>query len=373
MAGARLTIDLSAICENWRLLAAKSGDAKTGAVLKADAYGLGAARVGKALAAAGCGTFFVALPEEGILLRRAVPKAQIYVINGVGGEHAASACAEAMLTPVLNTADEISIWADFWKKRGSRRPCAIHVDTGMNRLGLTVGEALAFAGQNAQDHAVTPILLISHLACADEPDHRLNTKQLEVFQRVSAAFEGVESSLCNSAGIFLGPDYHFDLTRPGISLFGGAPVIGWQNPMRPAVRAEARILQIRQARAGETVGYGAACTLGRDTRIAVVSAGYADGFHRAGSGHGVPLRETVHDGGAGWIAGHRVPVIGRISMDLAMFDVTDVADGEASVGDWIELLGETIGIEDAARAAGTLPYELLTSLGCRYHRRYVGI
>lgn len=372
LAGARLSVDLDSLVANYRDLAKRSGTARTTGVIKADAYGLGAARVASALSDAGCGTFFVAMPEEGIALRRTLPDAEIFVIGGVVSAHAAAACAEARLTPVLNSPDEIAIWSDYWSSRGSRRPCAIHVDTGMNRLGLSVREALSFAEENAASHAVTPILLMSHLACSDEPYHRLNAEQLESFQRVRAAFKDIESSLCNSAGIFLGPDYHFDLTRPGISLYGGAPVVGEENPMRPVVTAEARIAQIRDAKAGETVSYGATATLKRDSRLAVVSAGYADGFHRGGSGSGVAVRETTPTGGFGWIAGLRVPVIGRITMDLTIFDVTDVPAASVNTGDWIELFGPHIELDKAARAAGTISYELLTSLGHRYFRRYLG-
>lgn len=372
LAGARLTIDLAALTANWQMLAERSGKAKSAAVLKADAYGLGADRVAPALADAGCETFFVALPEEGISLRRVVPEAEIFVIGGVSHQYVVSACAEAMLTPVLNTREEIEVWADFWNRRGSRRPCAIHVDTGMNRLGLTVKEALAFAQENDQSHAVTPTLLMSHLACADERGHELNARQLESFQRVSVAFEHVDSSLCNSAGIFLGPEYLHDFTRPGISLYGGAPQIGEENPMKPVVTAEARVLQIRNAKAGETVGYGAAVTLERDTRIAVAAAGYADGFHRAGSGHNVPARAAIPEGGYGWIAGVCAPMLGRITMDLTMLDVTDAPTDTVNVGNWVELLGPHVSIDDAARAAGTIPYEILTSLGDRFFRRYVG-
>ncbi len=372
LAGARLTIDLDALVANYRDLARHSGQAITAAVVKANAYGLGVEQVAPALAAEGCRKFFVALPEEGIALRRILPNSEIFVFGGISDRHLAGACAEAGLTPVLNSREEIANWADYWAERGSRRPCAIHVDTGMNRLGLDVEEALAFFDENAVSHAVTPILLMSHLACADDPDHPLNHQQLESFQKVRAVAKGIESSLANSAGVFLGDAYHFELTRPGISLYGGAPVIGADNPMRPVVTAEARILQIRAVEAGETVSYGATVALERDSRIAVVSAGYADGYHRAGSGHGVALRLAVSDGAHGWIAGHRVPVVGRVTMDMTMIDITDVPVGDANTGDWIELIGPHISVDEAASAAGSVPYEILTSLGNRYFRRYRG-
>ncbi|MEX0346425.1 MAG: alanine racemase [Rhizobiaceae bacterium] len=372
LASARLTIDLEALVANYKEIAESSAGAKTAAVVKADAYGLGVEHVAPALSKAGCDTFFVALPEEGITLRRIIPEADIYVLAGMIGAIAAAACAESSLTPVLNTTDEIKIWADYWKRRGSRRPCAIHVDTGMNRLGLPVREALAFAKFNELNHRVTPVLLISHLACADERDHPLNEQQLESFQALSAAFGNVDSSLANSAGVFLGTDYHFDLTRPGISIYGGAPQVGEENPMRPVVTAEARILQIRDVRAGETVSYGATFEAKRDGRIAVAGIGYADGYHRSSSGHGVALREARSEGAFGSIAGHRIPVIGRVTMDLTAFDITELPEETVKTGDWIELFGTNISIDEAARSAGTIAYELLTGLGNRYYRRHVG-
>ncbi len=372
LASARLTIDLEALVANYKELAETSGAAKAAAVVKADAYGLGVEHVAPALLSAGCDTFFVALPEEGIILRRLVGEAEIFILGGVTGTLAAAACAEARLTPVLNSTDDIKLWADYWKRRSSRRPCAIHVDTGMNRLGLAVREALAFAKFNELNHRVTPILLMSHLACADERNHPLNEQQLESFQALRAAFRNIDSSLANSAGIFLEADYRFDLTRPGISIYGGAPQTGEENPMRPVVTAEARVLQIRRVKAGETIGYGAAHKAERDSLVAVAGIGYGDGFHRAGSGHGVPLREARVEGGFGWIADHQVPVLGRVTMDLTTFDITDLPEGSVKAGDWIELIGPHITVNDAAHAAGTIPYEILTSLGSRYFRRYVG-
>ncbi|PHP68422.1 alanine racemase [Zhengella mangrovi] len=372
MATARLTVDLDALAWNYRLLAEWSGQANAAAVVKADAYGTGLEQAGTALAGAGCETFFVAVPEEAVRLKRVLPGAQVFVLSGIFDEESAAVVAEAGAVPILNSLDQIDLWAGYWKARGSRRPCAIHVDTGMNRLGLSEAEALAFADRNARDHLVTPILLMSHLACADQRDHPLNRQQLDTFQRVRSAFGDIESSLANSAGVFLGSDYHFELTRPGIALYGGEAASGMANPMRAVVRAEARILQVRRVRAGEPVSYGAAQALERDSLVAVCGAGYADGYHRAGSGAGVPLRGSVAGGFHGALAGHRVPVVGRVTMDLTLFDITDVPDAGIAGAEWIELFGGTIPLDDAARAAGTIGYELLTSLGARYHRRHVG-
>ena len=257
--------------------------------------------------------------------------------------------------------------AAFWCSNADGRPYALHVDTGMNRLGLTPEQAV----RHSESSAPTPCLVMSHFACADEPAHPLNSRQMEVFAGLQDCFPAADMSLANSAGIHLGPDAHHDLTRPGIALYGGAPVTGAVTPMRPVVTAEAQVLVVRQARAGETVSYGAAHTLTRGSRIAVCGVGYADGFHRSASGAGVPLRSAVSKGALGAVGGMRVPVIGKITMDLTMFDVTDLPEGSVKAGDWIELLGPNISLQEAATAAGTIGYELLTSLGRRYARSYL--
>mgnify|MGYP002621023459 FL=1 len=373
IAGGRLTVDLDALVENYRLLQRRAAPARVAGVVKADAYGLGASRVGPALWRAGCRTFFVALPQEGIELRAALPQADIYVLNGTFGPEAAPAFAAHRLMPVLGSQADISCWEAFgWNDGGTPRPCAIHVDTGMNRLGLTPEEAHAFATDNALTGALTPRLVMSHLACGDDAGHPLNRRQRESFQAVSRIFDGIESSLSNSAGIFLGPDFAFDLARPGIALYGGQPFDGGDNPMRAVATLEARVVQVRRARAGETASYGAHGVLSRDTVIAVVSTGYADGYHRASSFAGVPLRRAVPAGGHGFVHGRRVPVLGRVTMDLTLFDVTDLGPDGVAVGDWIELFGPNVPVDEAAAAAGTISYEMLTSLGRRYYRRYVG-
>ena len=362
LAGGRLTIDLGAVAANWRQLAARSRPARCAAVVKADAYGLGAERVVPALAAAGCDTFFVALPDEAMAVRRLAPDARCFVLNGV---HAGSLAmmAEAGIIPVLSSVEQIRLWRDA----GQGRPCALHVDTGMNRLGLTVGEALELAADASARGALNLVHVMSHFACADTPDHPLNQRQAESFQRVASAFAGIESSLSNSAATLTGGALGFAMTRPGIALYGGEAVTGIENQMRPVVTLEARIVQIRHAMAGETVSYGATQTLARDTAIAVVSVGYADGYPRAGSGAGVPMRERVAGGLHGFVGGRRVPVLGRVSMDLTCFDVTGVPDAALDAG-WIELIGPNMPLDEAARACGTIGYELLTGLGPRYRR-----
>ena len=368
-APSRLTIDLGALAENWRMLQKASGKARTGAAVKGDGYGLGIEAVVPALYDAGCRDMFVATPDEGMLARQFAPEARIFVLAGVwpGVE---SQFFSHDLVPVLVSEEQIACWSNA-VAFDEERPCALMVDTGMNRLGLSVEEALALADDPTRPASFSPVLLMSHLACASDPSHPLNRKQLQSFQALAKAYEGVDSSLANSPGIHLGPEYHFDVTRPGIAIYGGEAVDGVKNPSQPVVTAETRILQIRHAKAGEPVSYGASHVLTRDSRLAIVSTGYADGYHRALSGSGVPLRQTVQEGGFGFIAGRRVPVAGRITMDLTIFDVTDVPENEIRAGDYIELFGAHIALDDAARAAGTIGYELLTSLGNRYQRAYI--
>eukprot|EP01035_Chromulina_nebulosa_P008350 gene8350-11318_t len=237
----------------------------------------------------------------------------------------------------------------------------------MNRLGLTVSEAASLSRASGSK----PCLVMSHLACADEPDHPMNRQQFLSFQTVARMFGGVESSLSSSGGIFHGPDFHFDLTRPGIALYGGEPVSGVLNRMRPVVTSEARILQLRTVRAGEAASYGATHVFAKDSRVAIVGAGYADGWHRSLSGSGVAMRASHPEGGFGFIAGQRVPIIGRITMDLTMFDIGAIGENRVRTGDYIELFGSNISLDEAAAAAGTISYELLTSLGPRYARKYL--
>lgn len=370
LAGGVLTIDLAALVDNWRTLSRLSVPAQAGAVVKADAYGLGTNEVVPALIEAGCTRFFVALPHEGIAVRSVAPDAEIFVFSGPLGADTGPAFREHRLVPVLNSLRDIAIWEAAGWDGDLQLPAALHVDTGMNRLGVTPAEAARFAEDNALTRAIKLNLVMSHLACADEPDHPLTSQQLESFQGVAALFPDIESSLANSAGIVLGGPFLRDLTRPGIALYGGVAPTD-QCPIRAVVKAQARIIQVRSAQAGDAVGYGGAAVLRRDTLIAIAAAGYADGYHRAGSGAGVPLRQSGEVGAFGYIGGKRVPVLGRISMDMTAFDVTDLGADAVTAGDMIELFGPNIQLGDAARAVGTISYELLTGMGRRYHRVYV--
>lgn len=366
---ARLTVDLQALADNWRLMAKKSGKARTAAVLKADAYGIGLEPAARTLYRAGARDFFVATPAEGRALRPTAPDGRIFVLSGMwaGSE---KLFFDHDLVPVIASSEQLAVFMAALAERGDY-PCALQVDTGMNRLGLSPGEALALANDPARPASFSPVLILSHLACGDDPLHPMNRMQLDRFRAATRAFHGVEASLANSAGVFLGEDFHFDLTRPGISVYGGAAVNGEPNPMKPVVTAEARILQVREARIGEGVSYGATAVLSRDSRIAVAAIGYADGYLRSLSGAGVPLRQTVSSGAKGYLHGRHVPLIGRVTMDLTHFDVTDLPAGSVRPGDFIELFGPHMPIEAVARAGGTIDYVLLTSLGSRYRRDYI--
>ncbi|MDB5525541.1 MAG: alr [Rhizobium sp.] len=358
----RLTVDLGAVVENWRMLCKLSARARTAAVVKADAYGLGAAEVGQALAAAGCQDFFVATPDEGARLRNALPDARIFILTGIWPGMEERIFANRLI-PVIGSLEQLA----YFRSCGQSAAYALYVDTGMNRLGLTVAEAASLSHEPRKQ----PVLVLSHLACPDDPHHPMNHRQLESFQTVSQLFKGVESSLSSSAGIFLGPDYHFNLNRPGIALYGGEAVTGVPNPMRPTATAEARILQIRDVRKGDAASYGATHRFDRDSRVAIVGAGYADGWRRSMSGSGVTARQDGSAGAFGFLGGARVPIVGRITMDLTMFDIGDVPENRVRTGDYVELFGPNIRLDDAARAAGTIGYELLTGLGARHVRRYI--
>ncbi len=368
IAPVRLTVDLAALTGNWRDMARRSGNARTAAVVKADAYGLGLEDCGTALYEAGARDFFVAAVQEGATLRTFAPDARIFVLSGIwpGQEQM---FFDNDLVPVLASQEQLALWMAIISERGDH-PCALQVDTGFNRLGLPLNDALALAADVSRPASFSPVLVLSHLHSGDTPSSPANKAQLLSFQKVSEAFEGIDSSLSASAGIFLGPDYHFDLTRPGIALYGGEAVNG-MKPLRPVAKAEARIIQIRNAATGETVSYGATYQLARPSRLAIASVGYADGYLRSLSGSGIPLRAGGTRGAFGFIAGHRVPVIGRVTMDLTIFDVTNVPESEIRTGDYIELFGPNIPVDDLARAAGTIGYEVLTSLGLRYERLYL--
>jgi len=345
MPAALLTIDLGAIVANWRALDAKTAvTVETGAVVKADAYGLGVGPVGQALQKAGAKTFFVALASEGITLRKAIgPAARIFVFSGYmqGDEFAFS---EFDLTPLLNSVEQI---ARFLADRQGAA-YGLQLDSGMNRLGMEAEELAAII---AQMPALNPALIISHLACADEPGHPQNAEQLRAFNEMTATLPNYRRSLSATGGVLLGPNFHMDLTRPGIGLYGGEPFMDAQ----PVVTLSVPVIQTRQVAIGESVGYGATWVARRPSVIATVAAGYADGLIRAMGPN------------AGLYAGDVIcPIVGRVSMDLITVDVTDLAEVPAS----LDILNAAQTVDVLAGAAGTIGYEILTSLGNRYTRVY---
>ena len=366
-AGGLLTIDLDALAANWRTLRDRVQGAECAAVVKADGYGIGLEPAMRALTRAGCRTFFVAHLSEAARARAVSASATVYVLNGLL-PGTADAYAGHALRPVLGSRDEIEEWAAFCRGRGGRRSAAIHVDTGMNRLGLPTEEALALVGGPLLS-VFEPALLMSHLISAEAPDDPVNALQIAAFKRVREAFGRVPASLANSSGIFLPQRPYYDLVRPGYALYGGNPTPGSPNPMRPVVQLEARIVQLRTVEAGETAGYNGTWTAPGQRRLATLSVGYADGFPRAGSATDVKARAETPAGEA-IVAGRRCPLAGRISMDLISVDVTGMPDSAVRRGDLVTLIGDDLTIDEVGERAGTIGYEILTSLGRRYARTY---
>src|SRR5438876_9677310 len=359
-----VTVDLDAVVANWRKLEKTAVPAECAAVIKADAYGCGVEPVARALAAAGCKTFFVATLDEARAARAAMPTADIYVLNGFF-QNTGEAYAKIDCKPVIGDLNELAEWDVFCRRSGWNGSAAIHIDTGMNRLGLTITEAQGIVPRiNAGDHGIT--LVMSHLACAEALNHPLNARQLATFREIASLFTGVPASLSNSSGIFLSPQFQFDLVRPGAALYGVNPTPEADNPMQPVVELKARIVQIRNVERGETVGYGGTWTARRPTKLAIVSAGYADGYFRAASANdGTRGAEVI-------VAGKRCPIAGRVSMDLIAVDITDLEKNAVRRGHMVTLLGEGITVDELAHHFGTIGYEVLTSLGSRYARAYKG-
>lgn len=351
----RLTVDLDAIAANWRTLARiHQGD--VAAVVKADAYGLGAEAVAQRLHAEGARHFFTAHLPEAIRLRPLLPSAAIAVLNGFAREDGEHYLAHDLL-PVIGSMPELIAARATARAANRRLPVALHADTGMHRLGLEPAELALVARDPAWLDWIEPRTLMSHLAHAETPNHPANGRQLVRFRAAAEALPGVPTSLVNSSGIFLGGGFRAGLARPGAALYGINPTPGLPNPMRPALRLTARVVQTRAVREGETVGYNGIWTARRPTRVATVALGYADGYHRALSNRA----EAFFDGA-------RLPLIGRVSMDLTTFDATD--HPRLVAGHWLELIGPAIPPEELAALAGTNGYEILTSLGPRVSRSY---
>ncbi len=356
-AGALLTVDLAAIQSNYVLLQSRVSPATCGAVVKADAYGLGANEVAPVLFAAGCRHFFVAHLDEGLALRRSLsPAAAIYVMHGVfpGGE---AACAAHDLVPVSNSRAQLARWSAQARSTGRRLPAIVQVDTGMARFGFAdadvdhLGEDLGHLDLR---------FVMSHLACADTPDHPANTEQRTRFEALRTRLPNAPATLAASSGSFLDGSFHFDLVRPGAALYGVAPTADAPNPLRPVIRLDAKIVQLRDVPAGTPIGYGHSVRTAGPARLATIAVGYADGYLRSGSNQGFA-----------WSGDIALPIMGRISMDSIVLDASALPDGAVHEGSFVELIGPHRGVDAVAADAGTIGYEVLTSLGRRYHRRYL--
>jgi alanine racemase len=361
-AGALLTIDLAAIRANWRMLQARVGQAECAAVVKADAYGLGAAQVAPALAAEGCRRFFVAHLDEGIALKPRLPReATVCVLHGpppgAEGEFVAHG-----LMPVLNSRPQIDAWRALAHRHDRELAAIVQVDTGMARLGLSPTELRALAGDAGALLGIRVACVMSHLACAEQPDHPANEAQRGRFVAARRCLPAAPASFANSSGIFLGGAYHFDLVRPGAALYGIAPVAAAPNPMRPVVRLQAKVLQVRSIEPGTPVGYGHAWRCERPARIATVSVGYADGW----------LRSLAGGGAVAWAGDVALPLVGRVSMDTVTLDASALPEEALPPGALVDLIGPRQDVDAVAHAAGTIGYEVLTALGSRYARRHVG-
>ncbi|MEQ1955233.1 alanine racemase [Mesorhizobium sp. CN2-181] len=357
-AGAVLTIDLGAIRANYRLLCERLGGGRCAAVVKADAYGLGAEKVAPALAREGCDTFFVAHLGEGIALRKilgALP--EIFVLNGLppGSEEF---CAAAGLVPVLNSEAQLAAWREHASRAGKTLPAAVQVDSGMARLGMPPEEVDRVA---ADPHAFDGIelkLVMSHFARADEPHEASNAEQRSAFEALAQKLPPAPRALDNSPGIFLDAGRHFDLARPGCALYGINPQPGGRNPMRPVVKLEAKVIQTREVPAGTGIGYGHAAKALEPMRLATISLGYADGWHRRATSFA-------------FFAGKRLPFVGRVSMDSIILDISALPPGSLAPGTLVELIGPHQSVDEVATQAGTIGYEVLTGFGHRFHRVYL--
>jgi alanine racemase len=358
IAGAILTIDLGALAANWRRLAARAAPAECAAVVKADGYGLGIVPVAKALAKAGCKTFFVAHASEGLALRDALPtsgaKSRVFVLHGAPAGAERDFIAQRLI-PVLSSLEQVAVW----RRNGRRAPAALHFDTGMNRLGIGAREAEKLLAGGAGLAGIDVRLVMSHLACADEPGHPMNPQQLRRFDDLRRRLPGVAASLANSAGIYLGPAYHHQMVRAGVALYGPDPLPGGPREMKQVVQLHGRILQVRDVDRGMTVGYGATHSLAGPGRVATVPVGYGDGFLR-----------SLSNRGFGFLGDKRIDLVGRVSMDLITLDVTAVPPDRARPGALVELIGPHAPLTEIAERAGTIPYEILVRLGRRFHRVY---
>lgn len=358
-AGAVLTINLSAIAENYRYLVNKLGKTVCAAVVKADAYGLGIAQVAPVLEQVGAKHFFVAHVDEGLALRPYLsPHTSVTVLHGPRPD-AAEVCVRNNLRPVLNSLKQVAVLRDLAAKMDKPLDVAIQLDTGMSRFGLSEADIHKLMATPELLEGLSVSLVMSHLACADTPENAANAMQRERFENYARMLPKAALSLSASSGIFLGQPFHFDLVRPGAALYGVAPQNDGVNPLKPVVGLQTHILQIRTLSKGDRVGYGLTWQATGPCRVATIAVGYADGFARAGAA-----------AGCAWYKGYRLPILGRISMDSMTVDLSAVPEGLLEEDSMVELLNESYGVDDVAKAEGTIGYEVLTSLGRRYHRVY---
>ena len=355
-----ITVDLDALEANFRYCQEQLLPASCAAVVKADAYGLGIREIAPALRHAGCRQFFTATHREGVTLRSLLPDAEIFVFEGVTDLSLDVFC-EHDLVPVLITPAHSALWAEQARSRGRPLPAILHIDTGMTRLGFGEPELAELLNRREDLDWIEIRYMMTHYACADEPDNDLNRKQLERFERLRRLLPGAPTSVGNSAGGLMGREYSGDMARVGIALFGGNPYLNGMPPLQPVLRVQSRILQLREIPAGTPVGYGATFTAETPMRIATVGTGYADGYPWSLGNHGVAS-----------IGGQRVPVVGRVSMDLITLDVTGLPEDSVQPGAMVDLIGPDISLEEVAERAGTINYEILTGLGQRAQRKFVG-
>ena len=356
--GGLLSINLEAIQKNYMLMRQKSHPARAAVVLKANAYGLGLKEISEALFAVGTEDYFVTTIDEGIILRDVLPSAQIYILNGVfkGTEEILQ---EKNLIPVLLSQEQVSLWKEHALKIGKKCKAILQVDTGMGRFGLSYEEAMALSQDIKGLAGIDLVYVLSHLSSATLSSHPNNPKELEKFKQVLKFFPKVPATLANSPGILLGSDYHFNMTRMGIALYGGAPCEDLPNLLAPVLSLKAKVIQVRSLKKDMPVGYDGTYVMPQDGRIATVNIGFADGFLR-----------SLSNRGYGLIEGHKVPIVGIISMDWMSIDVTEVPESLIYPGSFITLLGESLTIDHVAKLGNTTSYDLISGLGSRFHRYY---
>jgi alanine racemase len=355
-----ITIDLDALAANYRYCREQIQPASCAVVVKADAYGLGIRKIAPALRQAGCRQFFTATHREGVTLRGLLPEVEIYVFEGVTERSQAAFCAHD-LVPVLITPAHSALWAEKARSLGRKLPAIIHIDTGMTRLGFGEDELHELLKKREDLGQLDTRYIMTHYACADEPGASKTREQLDRFNRLRRLLPPTPTSVGNSAGGLLGRDFSGDMARVGIALFGGNPYQGDMPPLKPVLRVQSRILQLREITGGTTVGYGATYSAKSDSRIATVGIGYADGYPWSLGNRGIAS-----------VGGHRVPVVGRVSMDLITLDVTGIPDELVQPGCMADLIGPDISLEEVAERAGTINYEILTRLGQRARRKFLG-